>query len=72
MNCHHPRSLPPPDQTVLLLHWYDSAPDREPLCETGYYHPGHGYVWHNPIHNNDGVRPMAWMPLPMLPERAPL
>lgn len=64
-----PHIKPLPWETVLLIHWYDETPDNEPLCESGYLHPEHGYVWHNPIHNTDEVPAHAWMPLPLIPER---
>lgn len=71
MTCHHPRNPPPEWETVLLLHWYDAAPDQLPLCETGFYAKNVGFAWHNPVHNTDGLEPMAWAPLPLLPSEPP-
>jgi hypothetical protein len=72
MTCFNPdTALPDPWITVLLLHWYDEAPDREPLRETGCYAGSAGFYWHNPVHNADGLDVHAWAPLPLLPERRP-
>lgn len=65
-----PHIKPLPYETVLLLHWYDDEPDREPLCETGYYSDTAGrYWWHNAVHNTDEVSVHAWLQLPLIPER---
>lgn len=72
MKAHHPRELPPPWETVLLLNWDEEHPESEPICETGYYNPDDKqFCWHNAMHNTDWLEPHAWMPLPLLPERAP-
>lgn len=72
MIAHNPKTkLPPVGETVLLLHWYDDEPDREPLCETGYLYEDGIIYWHNRLWNTDELEVHGWAELPVLPEERP-